>query len=314
MTRGSLRPTAFRGDLDVADLHAFLQPERQYAGDTLWTFGASLKSAYVNTFEFLNHAPVVQLWRDAQGQIQAVLRIELGPGEWFYQAAPDCREPAVATAIAAQADAALELLSDHDSWRTVAHQSDAASAGQLEESGYVADGGAQVYMTRSLGSEIRAVPDPAGCSIRVLDPENPKQVAERGDAQLDAFLEDQPRDEVAAWIARTLPHQLSYGRPLRPPCVVAVDANGRVLAFADPYFDPANKIGEFEPVGTRKEMQRRGLAKAVVTRGLELMQRAGMQQAVVRTGVENAAAIAAYASVGFEVSDQLLYYRKKRQG
>jgi ribosomal protein S18 acetylase RimI-like enzyme len=95
---------------------------------------------------------------------------------------------------------------------------------------------------------------------------------------------------------------------------VAVDANGRVLAFADPYFDPANKIGEFEPVGTRKEMQRRGLAKAVVTRGLELMQRAGMQQAVVRTGVENAAAIAAYASVGFEVSDQLLYYRKKRQG
>ena len=60
-------------------------------------------------------------------------------------------------------------------------------------------------------------------------------------------------------------------------------------------------------------MQRRGLAKAVLTRGLELMKEAGMQRAVVRTGSDNAAAIAAYTSVGFEITDHLLNYRKERK-
>jgi len=35
-----------------------------------------------------------------------------------------------------------------------------------------------------------------------------------------------------------------------------------------------------------------------------------MKQAVVRTRYENAAAIAAYVAVGFEVSDHLLNFRK----
>ena len=59
-------------------------------------------------------------------------------------------------------------------------------------------------------------------------------------------------------------------------------------------------------------MQRLGLAKSVLRRGLELMREAGMQQAVVRTGFDNTAAIAAYASVGFEVADRLLKFRKIR--
>ena len=89
MQSSPLLSTPFRGDPDVAELHDFLQPERQFVGDTLWTFGTSLKSAYVNSFEFLNHAPVVQLWRDGQGRVQAVSRIMLGTAEWYYIAAPN---------------------------------------------------------------------------------------------------------------------------------------------------------------------------------------------------------------------------------
>jgi ribosomal protein S18 acetylase RimI-like enzyme len=38
-----------------------------------------------------------------------------------------------------------------------------------------------------------------------------------------------------------------------------------------------------------------------------------MQRAVVRTGASNVAAIAAYESVGFEITDRLMNYRKARR-
>jgi mycothiol synthase len=312
MVRAPLQPTPFRGDPDVDALHDFFAPERQFAGDTRWTFGTSLKSAYVNSFEFLNEAPVVQLWRDGGGEVQAVSRVMLGSGGWFYLAAPEYRRPDVSIAILEQAEAALRLLSAQPSWRTVGHESDRATRKLLEERGYEEAGRDEVYMTRPLDAPIPTRPPPPGVALSELDPGDPDEVFERGDAQTDAFLEDQPRTEVAAWMTRTVPHQLAYGRPHREPGVVAKGGDGIVLAFADVFLDRANAIGEFEPVGTRKQMQRRGLARAVLTRGLELMKQAGMQLAVVRTGADNPAAIAAYRSVGFEVRDHLLNYRKPR--
>jgi len=119
----TLKPTAFKGDDHAEDLLAFFQSARQFAGDIRWTFGTSLKSAYVNSFEFLNHAPVVQLWRDRDDVVQAVSRISFGTGEWFEQAAPAFRNCETAALMINQADAALELLTDRPQWRTVAYES-----------------------------------------------------------------------------------------------------------------------------------------------------------------------------------------------
>lgn len=308
----TLRPTPFRGDPDVDALHAFFQPERQFAGDTRWSFGTSLKSAYVNSFEFLNQPPLVQLWRDDEGSVQAVSRMMLADAKWFYLATPAFRNDTVAAAILEQADATMHLLTADPSWQTVAYESDVAASARLRAAGYEEAGSAEVYMTRSFGEAVAPVPDPIGCTVRELSVEDPAEVFERGDAQTDAFLEEQPRSEVEAWMTRTLPHQLGYGRPRRQPHVIAIETNGRVLAFADVFFDLENRIAEFEPVGTRQPLQRRGLAKAVLTRGLRHMVDAGMQQAVVRTGFDNTSAIAAYTSVGFEVTDHLVRYRRTR--
>ena len=302
----------FRGDPDIKELHRFFQSERQFAGDTLWTTGTSLKSSYLDSFEFLNEPPVVQLWRDEQREVQAVSRITLSAGKWFYLAAPDYRRRDVAGAILEQAETALDLLSAQPSWRTVAYESDRDGASFLEGHGYAADGFAEVYMLRSLDEGIATIAQPSGCVVRLLDQDDPTEVTERGDAQTDAFIEDQPYAEVAAWMRRNLPHQLAYGRPAQHPSVVAIDTDGGVLALADSFLDQENMIGEFEPVGTRNGVQRRGLAKAVLTHCLELMRDAGMRHAVVRTDLENTAAVAAYRSVGFEVTDRLLNYRKHR--
>ena len=63
-----------------------------------------------------------------------------------------------------------------------------------------------------------------------------------------------------------MPRQLDYGRQKQHPSVIATEADGTVLAFADAFFDHHNETGEFEPVGTRKQARRRGLAAAVLTR------------------------------------------------
>lgn len=306
---GELRSSAFKGDEDVEALRAFFQPEAQFSGDTLWSFGTSLKSAYVNSFEFMNHAPVVQLWRDEAEDIQAVSRLSLGTGEWFHLAAPAWRTHEVIVALVQQADAAMALLTDHDGWETVRYESQVGDISVLEQSGYVCTGRSEVYMTRSLVDPVASVSIPSDVEIRLLDVADPVMVRARAMAQVDAFSGGSPTDAEQAWITRSLPHQLSYSQH---PGVIAIDSAGVVVAFADPFMDHANNIGEFEPVGTRTTAQRKGFSKAVLLRGLQEMRDVGMATAVVRTGIDNGSAIAAYEAVGFETSDHLVRYRKSR--
>jgi len=305
----TLRPTAFEGESDIEELHSFFQSDVQSAGDTLWTFGTSLKSAYVNSFEFMHHAPIVTLWREPEGDVGAVSRISLGTGEWFHLARPEYRRPEVAATLIAYADAAFELLTDRVDWQTVRYESKTTEITELEQAGYARNDIAEVYMTRALDDPIAEVPCPAGLRIGLLDPTDPQ---ERALAQVDAFSNGAPSPAQIAWMSRSIVHQLSYGRPHHHPSVIAFDQDGRVEAFADPFFDRTNRIGEFEPVGTRTPSQRRGLGKAVITRGLQEMRDNSMTQAVVRTGIENAAAIATYESVGFETTDLLIRFRKPR--
>ena len=306
----ALRSTPFRGDPDVDELHSFFLPSRQYDGDTRWTFGTSLKSAYVNSFEFMNQAPVTQLWRDDAGGVQAVSRLSLGTAEWFYLAAPRYRSDDVTAAVIQQADAALELLTETAAWHTVCHST--AEIGLLQRWGYVEDGVAEVHMACSLAGSIDAVPSPGGVDIRRLDPTDAVMVRERALAQADAFNQGRPTPAQNDWVIRSLPHLLGYGESEHDQSIIAVDASGTVVGFADIFLDPVNGIGEFEPVGTRMSARRTGLAKVVLTKGLEAMQNAGMTQAIVRTGRDNAAAIAAYESVGFATTDLLLRFRKER--
>ena len=307
-----LRATAFRGDPDVEDLHSFFQPDVQFDGDTLWSFGTSLKSAYVNSFEFMNHAPVVQLWRDGAGAVQAVSRISLGTGEWFHLAMPAYRTADVTGALMLQADAAFSLLTDREGWETVRYESKADEIREIEQSGYTRTGVAEVYMARSLALPVEEPPCPAGVEVRRLDPSDGSMVRERALAQVEAFSQGEPSVAEIAWITRSVPHQLSYGGPDSHPGIIALDESGAVLAFADPFNDRKNRIGEFEPVGTRPSAQRRGLSKLVMTRALNEMRDHGMGRAVVRTGFDNTAAIAAYESVGFETTDLLVRFRNER--
>jgi ribosomal protein S18 acetylase RimI-like enzyme len=82
--------------------------------------------------------------------------------------------------------------------------------------------------------------------------------------------------------------------------VVAEAADGTFAAFAICWIDPVGSIGEFEPVGTHPDHQRRGLGRAIMRHGLRLMRDAGMRDALVFSDRSNAASEALYRSAGFE--------------
>jgi ribosomal protein S18 acetylase RimI-like enzyme len=92
--------------------------------------------------------------------------------------------------------------------------------------------------------------------------------------------------------------------------IVVVAPDGRFAAFVMGWFDTATRSSVFEPVGTRHDMQRRGLGKAALLEGLRRLQARGAQLATVCTHASDAANIAFYRSGGFEIVNVIHSFTK----
>jgi ribosomal protein S18 acetylase RimI-like enzyme len=81
--------------------------------------------------------------------------------------------------------------------------------------------------------------------------------------------------------------------------IVVEAADGSFAAAAICWADPVGSIGEFEPVGTHPDHQRRGLGRVIMRHGLRLMRAAGLRDALVFSLRSNGASEALYRSAGF---------------
>ncbi|MBN1937546.1 MAG: GNAT family N-acetyltransferase [Anaerolineae bacterium] len=81
--------------------------------------------------------------------------------------------------------------------------------------------------------------------------------------------------------------------------IVVVAPNEQIMALTIIRLDQVNKIGLFEPVGTRHAFRRRGLAQAMMTHGLHEMKNLGMETAIVEYEAANLAASELYRRLGF---------------
>ncbi|MCI0476857.1 MAG: GNAT family N-acetyltransferase, partial [Anaerolineales bacterium] len=77
------------------------------------------------------------------------------------------------------------------------------------------------------------------------------------------------------------------------------------------WVDRANKVGEFEPVGTRPAFERRGLARAALLEGMARMKTRGAETALVSTGGAETGAIRLYESVGFKIVNREVTFTRK---
>jgi len=81
--------------------------------------------------------------------------------------------------------------------------------------------------------------------------------------------------------------------------IVLESGDGSFAAFAICWADPIGSIGEFEPVGTHPDHQRRGLGRVIMRHGLRLMRAAGLRDALVFSLRSNTASEALYRTAGF---------------
>lgn len=90
--------------------------------------------------------------------------------------------------------------------------------------------------------------------------------------------------------------------------LVAVSPQGRFASYAIIWYDPLNKVGEFEPVGTRKAFRGLGLGKAVLLEGFRRLKQLGAEKAIVYCMPDT---LKFYQSAGFQAVDKWLDYSKK---
>lgn len=86
-------------------------------------------------------------------------------------------------------------------------------------------------------------------------------------------------------------------------------ADGRFAGYSLYWFDPVTKVGLVEPVRVEDDFQRKGLATAMLTAGIDRLVAKGAER--IRISYETEAAAAVYHGVGFQTLSSTTWYRAK---
>jgi mycothiol synthase len=182
---------------------------------------------------------------------------------------------------------------------------DAPLSAFLERHGFTRGDKPFLRFVRSLAEPIPDPVLPDGFVVRGVAGEN--EITNRASAHREAFHPSRITDEGYARLMR----MSEYDRDLD---VVAVAPDGVIAAYAMGWLDRANKVGEFEPVGTRPAFQRKELARAALLEGMKRMKERGADTALVSTGGSETGAIRLYESVGFRrVNMEIAYIKPNSQ-
>jgi mycothiol synthase len=93
--------------------------------------------------------------------------------------------------------------------------------------------------------------------------------------------------------------------------VVAVAPDGTFAAFCIAWYDEANKIAMFEPVGCHSGHRRRGLATAVMREGMRRLRALGAERVYVNRWGSSAANRQFYESLGFREIGRNYAWKKR---
>jgi GNAT superfamily N-acetyltransferase len=164
--------------------------------------------------------------------------------------------------------------------------------------GFAPERGPAEVLIRDLG-DLPDVVLPAGYRLDAV--QTARDVAGRVSAHQDAFGSADLTRVKYARIRRRWPHRAELDRTALAP-------DGAVAAFCTAWLDEANACALMEPVGTRADHRRRGLAAAVCLDALHLARAAGARRAIVGYSSEPARAL--YTSLGFRFWARDTQYRQ----
>jgi len=191
---------------------------------------------------------------------------------------------------------------------------DPARMALLQRRGFVRSNHHTVYRLRSLTDPLPEPQLPEGFTVRNVA--GAHEADARARVSYDTF---HPAGRTAGKTDLTLmkARAAAYRRLMRAPGydpaldLVTVAPDGRFASFAMGWIDPVNKVGEFEPVGTRPDFQRKGLGRAVLLEGLRRLKAQGATAAIVYAEGSNPASNGLYGSVGFRPINDMFTYTKR---
>lgn len=291
---------AYRDEHDLEQMCRFLMHARAsehdagylHIGDVVWRIWDTL-IAY-------DPQQVVHVWQDhAENMIGFALFYPLYSG-FNLQVHPQYRGEHGEETMLVEAEERLRILMNQegqssavDAWDVF--ETDVDRITLLERHGFVRRPDVWYAAMRSLAESIPPPTLPPGFTVRSVA--GPDDVAERIAHRSDVTVE-------------------RYQHFMQTPgynCdldVVAVAPDGHFGAYCICWMDSVNKVGEFEPVGTRPNFRQQGLARAVVLDGLRRLKGHGAHMALVCYEGNNVAAQRLYESVGFRIHSKIYTYTK----
>jgi ribosomal protein S18 acetylase RimI-like enzyme len=179
-----------------------------------------------------------------------------------------------------------------------AFEDDAERREALARHGFTEPGKPMHFLVRDLAEppELPELPEGFRCRTVVAD-----DVPERVSIHREVWAPSRVTESSYAQVRAAWPYRESLD------CVVEAP-DGRFAAYCLCWPDDENRVGEFEPVGTRPEFRRRGLGAAVCTFALRRLYEEGGRQAIVYCATEPACAL--YQSIGFRIHASVVYYSR----
>jgi mycothiol synthase len=300
-----LRPRAYEGTHDLEKAKSLLMQARAmsphsgclHVGDLVWRVFYLMR----------DFAPreIITLWEDAHGDLWG---FTLCYADAFdLQMLPTLRgSRAEREAFAWSEHRAAEIARGQGEASPVTlytdiYADDAILRALAEEAGYEA-GSEWLVMTRPLDAPLPEPALPEGLVVRRVA--GIHEAEKRADVHAAAFG---PHSSMTAEAYRDFMRAPGYDSGLD---IITVAPDGRFASFAMCWYDPMNRVGEFEPVGTHPDFQRMGLGKAVIAEGLRRLKRLGAGTVMVLCDKDNLAAQALYGSMGFEEVNRAIAYSK----
>jgi mycothiol synthase len=253
----------------------------------------------------------VFIWEREDGQIAAVLNCEK-LGQAFLQVHPAYKNPKIEEDMLTLAEEHLRAPSRKGGtvlwvWTDAG---DSQRQDLLARRGFTHMNDADEHLwRRELDQPIPDCPVKNGYTIRSLGDRS--ELPSRSWASWRAFHSNEPEEKYGgdeSWYLNIQAAPL-YRRDLD---LVAIAPEGEVAAFATVWYEDVTRCGIFEPVGTKPEHQRQGLASALLRESMRRLKRMGATLAMTTGGSLHANAL--YQSVLGPTYDMYQPWEKRWPG
>ena len=258
----------------------------------------------------------VRLWEDERGRVVALAAFA-PPLNFEYDIDPECGEEELGEevlAFIAEQRAAIRgaegeiakayAMLGEDALATSIRDSDGPRIAFLEARVFVKVERHSVRYSRTLDGELPVPTLPPGMRLRNV---TEADIDERAELHRDAWSV-WGNSTFSANKYRRIRAAPNYDETLD---IVVEGEDGRLLSYCITWFDEANGIGHFEPVGTRRAFAGKGLGRAVVMEGLRRLKERGAHTALIGTASVNAPALRTYDACGFGFVEREHYWVRR---